>query len=205
MRLEKYALGICRFVWLSFVFWGMGCLSATPPVHYYVLSAQPVETTAAEQVFKGDFAIGVGPVEIPAILDRPQIVTRTGANRVEVAEFHRWGGSLKKEITETVVEDLSFLLSSYRIYLFPWRNLPEPDYRIILTVHQFDGRPGEAVFLDVSWAIFKPSDEKTFAGKRSTFSIPVQGTAYADYVAAQSRALSDLSGELAAAVREIRR
>jgi len=33
-------------------------------------------------------AIGVGPVEFPKFLDRPQIVTRKSQHRVEVSEFH---------------------------------------------------------------------------------------------------------------------
>lgn len=208
MRFEKWAVVIGRFVVLSLVFLGVGCLGKTPPVQYYVLSdrpAIPAITNDAKRDYKGDFSIGVGPVEIPEILDRSQIVTRTGANRVEVAEFHRWGGSLKKEITETIVANLARLLGNYRIYSFPWRNLPEPDYRIILTIHQFDGHPGESVFLDVSWAIFNLSEKKTLAGKRSALNLSVQGTDYAGYVATQSRALSALSGEIAMAVQEIRR
>ena len=204
MRAETRTARIGRFLLLSFIFWGMGCIGKTPPVQYYVLTASSLEQTDARESYRGDFSIGVGPVEIPEILDRPQIVTRTDANRVEVAEYHRWGGSLKTGITEHLVRELSFLLKNYRVYSIPQRNLPALDYRILVTVHRFDGRPGEEVFLDVSWAIVNPSREKTLTGKRSTFASVAKGSAYSDYVAAQSRTLTDLSRELAAAMADIR-
>ena len=35
-----------------------------------------------------NIAVGVGPLQIPKIIDRPQIITRIGPNKIRVDEFH---------------------------------------------------------------------------------------------------------------------
>ena len=204
MRAEICKNHIVRLFLLPLIFWGIGCVGNTPPVQYYVLNPVLQGQTDAQSSYRGDFSIGVGPVEIPEILDRPHIVTRTDENRVAVAEYHRWGGSFKTGITEYLVQELSVLLKTYRVYSFPWRNIPAPDYRILLTIHRFDGNLGGEVVLDVSWAIDAALSKKILTGKRSTFKTVAKGTAYSDYVAAESRVLSDLGRELAVAIDAIK-
>src|SRR5262245_19194049 len=43
----------------------------------------------------GPVSIGVGPVIMPGYLDRTQIVTRSGPDRVKLASFHRWAEPLE--------------------------------------------------------------------------------------------------------------
>src|SRR3569833_1627466 len=43
-------------------------------------------------------SVAVGPVRVPEIVDRPQVVVRRGPNHVELAELHRWAQSLRTEI-----------------------------------------------------------------------------------------------------------
>ena len=56
-----------------------GC-ATTPPSRFYIL--EPVKTDAAAQPSEPATAVGVGPVELPKYLDRPQIVVRSGANEL---------------------------------------------------------------------------------------------------------------------------
>ncbi|MCB1821939.1 MAG: membrane integrity-associated transporter subunit PqiC, partial [Candidatus Competibacteraceae bacterium] len=74
-----------------------GC-GSTPPTAFYTLSPLSASLpTAQTSASRSDVTIGVGPVTVPEFLDRPQIVTRTTANRLDVDEFHRWGGSLQED------------------------------------------------------------------------------------------------------------
>ena len=68
-----------------------GCGRSIPP-RFYVLSPLP----RGQQVSAPDkpLVIGIGPVELPPYLDRPQIVSRPDANRIALAEFDRWAEPL---------------------------------------------------------------------------------------------------------------
>lgn len=44
------------------------------------------------------FSVSVGPVRIPEIVDRPQLVIRKGPGQVDILEQHRWAQSLRTEI-----------------------------------------------------------------------------------------------------------
>jgi uncharacterized lipoprotein YmbA len=79
-----------------------GCAS-TEPSRFYILSS--LHGTEAEQVQEESeqgIAIGVGPVKIPAHLNRPQIVTRTSQNELKLAEFDKWAGSFKDVLSKMV-------------------------------------------------------------------------------------------------------
>ena len=65
-----------------------GCRSATTPVEFYTLS--PLASVSEADKVSGlgnNIAVGVGPLQIPKIIDRPQIVTRIGPNKINVDEF----------------------------------------------------------------------------------------------------------------------
>ena len=64
-----------------------GCVSKSASNRFYTLNAIPKGETKAN-VSEGQrcIAIGIGPVELPAYLDRPQIVVRTSANRFDFTD-----------------------------------------------------------------------------------------------------------------------
>jgi uncharacterized lipoprotein YmbA len=73
-----------------------GCGSSPAPVEFYTLNSLSGMKQQVNPANPGQpIAIGIGPIEIPEILNRPQIVTRTGPNKIKVDEFHRWAGPLK--------------------------------------------------------------------------------------------------------------
>ena len=79
---------------------------------------------------------------------------------------------------------------------------PEPvDYQVILDVIRYDGRLGDAARLDSRWSIFKGQERKLIKAHRSSITEPVTGPDYGDLVAAQSRALGQLSREIAQAIK----
>jgi uncharacterized lipoprotein YmbA len=55
-------------------------------------------------------SIGINPIVVPAYLDRPQIVTRIGANELEMAKFHCWAEPMEDSLGRVLAEDLSNLL-----------------------------------------------------------------------------------------------
>ena len=69
-----------------------GC-AATTPTRFYTLSSLVAAPGEASQGLP-HLAIGVGPVTLPEYLNRPQIVTRVGSNRIALADFESWAEPL---------------------------------------------------------------------------------------------------------------
>jgi uncharacterized lipoprotein YmbA len=173
-------------------------------VEFYTLNSV-IETLQAPQAAEADqnIAVGVGPMELPKIIDRPQIVSRTSPNKINVDEFHRWGGSLFEDILRVITANLSILLKTDRVSAYPWEDHFKPDYRIALDVHQFDGSLGEWVQLNVTWTATGREGRKALFVRNSVIKEPVLGTDFEAYVSAKSRALATLSREMAAEIKKL--
>ncbi len=175
-----------------------GCRGISPPVEFYTLT--PMTAMSGEvktSVPAGTLSVGIGPLEIPKIIDRPQIVNRTGLNRIHVDEFHRWAGSLHEDFLRVLTGNLAELLRTNRVAAYPWEDYFEPDYRIFMEVHRFDGNLGENVVLDITWTITGREARDVLLVRNSLLKAPVAGEEYEALVAAESSLLADLSKEIA--------
>ncbi|MBI9087808.1 MAG: membrane integrity-associated transporter subunit PqiC [Desulfobacterium sp.] len=193
--------GRCRLLLLGLLilFSGYGC--ATQPSSYYVLNGP--SPMVPDRTPLQNIAIGVGPVSIPGHLDRPQIVTRAGQHRIAINEFHRWGDSLKRQVAETLVMNLSALLQTPRVTIYPWERALRPQYQVHVTVHQFEGEPGKGTTLDAVWQIVATETQTQILTRGFTISVPVEGTGMAAYVKAQSTALGALSRDIAGGMYKV--
>ena len=82
-----------------------GCAS-TPPTRFYVLPAlSSADTTSGVSTAKRELTIGVGPVTLPAYLDRPQIVTRASRAKLNLADFDQWAASLQDSLPRVLAEN----------------------------------------------------------------------------------------------------
>lgn len=181
-----------------------GCGGSPPPVEFYTLNSLSGTTqrTNPADVYQ-NIAIGIGPVEIPEILDRPQIVTRTGPNKLKVDEFHRWAGPLGAGFAQVLAENISFLLATDRVAVYPWEVDFKPHYRIALDIRYFEGQLGENVVLDVVWRVSDQESQKVQAVKTSVIKEPLSAADYETLVAAKSQAIAQLSREIAQEIQKL--
>ena len=181
----------------------LAACSSTPPVAYYTLNTLPeMQQEIPAAVMDDTLAIGVGPVEFPKFLDRPQIVTRKSQNQIEVSEFHRWAGSFPGDFSRVLAKNISILLPSDRVAVYPWGEQFSPTYRVKLDVEQFDGQLGERVVLDVTWMVTDQEGTNKLVVRKSLIEEPVSDKTYEALVVAESNALVTLSRTI---VEEIRR
>jgi len=149
-----------------------------------------------------DILIGIGPARFPKLIDRPQIVTRTAANKVDLAEFHRWGGALNQEFLSVMADNLNLLTGSRQILVYPWSGAFAPTWLVEFDVHQFDGTLGGSVLLNLTWTVRKEGgDPENIVVNKSVISQPVIGNGYDALVKAQSKAIETLSQAI---VKEIK-
>src|SRR5262245_7374519 len=125
---------LCVFVGLV-----AGC-GSTPASRFYTLSA----AASAPAATTSNLSVVVGPVSIPAVVDRPQIVVTTGPNQVRPEEFNRWAAPLQNGIARVVAENLVALLGTPRVVLFSQTLGVDVDYRAAIEVQRFESAPGEA-------------------------------------------------------------
>ena len=174
------------------------CGGQVPTFRYYVLT--PLSGPAASAADTGAVSVGVGPVRLPGYLDRPQIVTRRGADEIALGDLDRWGEALADGIPRTIADTIGALLPSARIALFPWAGTVQ--YQVLIDVNRFDGPLGGDLLLDVRWRIVGP-DRKDVVERRFATREPVGAATYAAQVAAMSKALGALSREIAAALATV--
>ena len=194
---RKYFVNAVIFTLCVSSFMLSGCTRSMPPKFYLL---HPLQEAAAGKQLAHSLSIGVGPVHMPEYLDRPQIVTRVSPGEVRLADFERWAEPLKGNFSRVLGENLSLLLATDRISIFPWTGAPHIDYRVTVEVTRFDGAPGKAVLLDSRWSLIQEQDRKTLMEKRSVITIPAEGQDFNGLVAAQSKAVAALSREIAGAI-----
>jgi uncharacterized protein len=174
-----------------------GC-TTTPPTRFYVLPAlSSADTTSGVSAAKRELTIGVGPVTLPAYLDRPQIVTRVSRARLNLADFDQWAASLQDTLPRVLAENLSLLIPTDRVALFPWSRSLAIDYQVLVDVIRFDGGVGNEVVLAARWAI-ADADGKEIIMRQSRFQSPAAAQDHEATVIAMSRTLEALSREITA-------
>lgn len=148
--------------------------------------------------------VGVGPVSIPEYLDRPQIVTRTVGNELRLAEHHRWAESLEDNFARVLAENLSALLPGDYVVALPWPGAARLTYQVSVKVVQFDSSATGSVRLRADWSVLEGNGSgKVLAMRQSNIRLTADGNDYEALVAAQSRALAELSRQIAGAVKSL--
>jgi uncharacterized lipoprotein YmbA len=176
-----------------------GCAPGQP-TWYYTLSTASEPAAAAPRSGQG-LAIGLGPLTLPPYLDRPDLVTRAGANRMRLGEFSQWAEPLEPLLTRVMAEDLYVLTGASDVIPIPQRGDLPLDRVVEVDVARFDADEAGEVELDARWRVYRGDGETPVASGRSQ--VAEQGAAVPDYdaiVAAMSRAVGRLSAEIAAAI-----
>jgi hypothetical protein len=94
------------------------------------------------------------------------------------------------------------MLGTVQVTLFPQSTTAGVSYRIMIDVLRFDSEPGQAATLDALWTVSSAKSGKSHRS-RTTLTETTQGGDYAALVAAHSRALGQLSAEIAKTIQEI--
>jgi uncharacterized protein len=183
------------------VLWTLGMLIAscvsTPESRFFTLNA-----TMNHAVESSRLSVVVGPVSVPAAVDRPQIVVTTGPNQVRVDDFNRWASPLQSNISRVVADNLGSILGTPRVTVFPQTSSANADYQAAVEVQSFGSALGEAATLDAVWTVRRVKDGKQQTG-RTTVRESAAEKGYEALAAAHSRAAARLSQDIAGAVRAL--
>ncbi len=172
-----------------------GCSS--PKSRFYTLDP---DNTVERASTATPIRVVVGPVTIPDLVDRPQIVTRVSANEVKVNEFARWAEPLKSEISQVIAADLRTMLGSDQVTVFDTGSNAMPAWRVCVDILSLDSEPAVAVSMDALWTIQPPGKQPAIAG-RSVVREAVASDGFDAIIAALNRALASVSRDIATSIR----
>lgn len=170
-----------------------GC-GTSPPARFYTLNATAAPATSPSTLF-----VAVGPVTVPAVVDRPEFVVNAGPNELRMDDFNRWASPLQDNVARAVAENLVAILGTPRVILFPQPLASDPEYRVVIEVRTFESVPGNSASIDAIWSIRRAKDGKTQTGRTSVRE-KVSDSSYEGLAAAHSRALARLSQDIADAI-----
>ena len=192
---------------LAFSYLTAGCTfigGTQQATNNYVLNSlysEEIETQALADL--RNIGILVGPIRMALYLDRADIVIRDSQNQIRLAEFSQWAGPLQENFSRVMAENLSVLLATDRVGIFPGTRAMLFDFNVTVNVTRFDGIPGQKADLRARWAILDKSRKKMLFENHSALSQPTKDESMEALIAAESRILSDLSREIAKAIKTL--
>jgi len=176
-----------------------GCLSPRPdPSVFLVLTPAAPPLTS-----NGDFphmVVGVGPVVLPAYLERPQLVSRREATELAVDPFARWSAPLDVLFAEALADHIGALLGPRQVVVHPWASRDRPTHTVRIVVQQFERVAPDQALLRAHWDVVDPSGERAGTRHTSEHRTTAGGTPQ-DVALALSELVRMLAVEVAAALR----
>jgi uncharacterized protein len=199
---------MCLFLWRLAVvamvasLLELGACTSTPS-HFYMLN--PLSSSGgispASQAERGP-VIGLGPINLPKYLDRPQIVSRASRHQLALGEFDRWAEPLQENFSRVLAENLSLLIPTDHILLHNWPRSTPLDYQITVEVLHFDAWLGGESVLIASWSALDRA-ERELLSRKLYLNAPTGGRDYEALVVAMNQVVEALSRDIAAAIQRL--
>ena len=188
---------------------GAGCSILGPvstPTYYFSLAPMAEAQRAAAPLDNpGDPTFALGPVTLPAYLDRNSVATRTSPTELAYSQIDYWAAPLAENISNVMLQNLFVLLSTNRILTYPWVNNAKFDYQIAVEILRFESNTSGECQLTARWMILDGRTQKTVLIRESHFTRAASAANTAAEVAALSATLGDLSEEIATTLRGLRK
>lgn len=189
-----------HLIWAALTAALTAACASSPPPRFYTLDTVPAGNAAsAEGADAKVLSVWVAPVTLPEAVDRPQMVVRTGANRVAVLDQHRWAEPLKTAIARALAADLSAQLGNARVSADSQHAAAGAQVRVLVDVQRLDAVPGESVTLEALWSVRRTEQTESQRG-RFLITEPVAGKDFEALAAAHARAIAALSRDIARGV-----
>jgi uncharacterized protein len=179
-----------------------GCTVLAPQkdeTRFFVL--MPVQDGAAPAAVSTShpLTLGLGPVTIPAYVNRPEVVTRMSDSELKVSDTDRWGEHLDTNVTRVLASDLSDQLGTQQILSYPWPVKTPIDYSVSVAFQRLERTADGHVVIEANWTIRDGKDEKIVQNGATSINDP-SGPDTASATQAMSRGLAQVTLQIAQAI-----
>ncbi len=176
---------------------------ASTPTNFYPLEAESRPPVATSTSSAKKTVIGIGPLSMPALLDRRGIVTRADNNSVQIAEFDQWAAPLKDNVIAVLSKNVATLQPNAIIRAYPWGVYGNVDYRVIIDISRYDTQLGKSVNLEAGWAIMEEKNHTIVSIGQAKIEQPLNDASYNSAAQGLSKLLSELSQQLSLTIVQI--
>lgn len=194
---------MCLIMIIGFLAIVSGCTGKSAHTRFYLLNADTqTDQQATVNDKEGLLLVGIGPLEMPAYLDRPQIITRSNPNRLNLSEFDNWAEPLQETFSRLVVTHISTFLDPKVALVFPWRGSFELDYQIQVEIIQMDNNQSGDALMIARWAILTKSKEVLLSAQTKSYTEKTDINDFEAFAAAHSKNIESLCRDIAQGIKE---
>ncbi len=173
----------------------VACAGRSPETRLYALSPQ---SQAQSQTDKTGPRVSIGPVSLPAYLDKSNIVSRkAGSAQLEVAPFDQWAEALDEGAGRVLAAHMAARLESLGAIVFVQRSMLEYDWRATVNINRMDGQLGGELVLEANWSLI-PNTGAAMREERTVINVPA-GDTLDSLVNAHTQALEQLAERISQA------
>lgn len=190
-------------VWLgllTLLTFTLSSCGSTPQEQFYTLRPTAERDPA---IVSPAFSVSVGPVTVPELVARQQLVLTHSDNLVEILEQTRWAAPLESILGQVIASNLGQLTGNLQIAVFSPDNRVHADYRVAVDVLRFDSVPETGAGLDARWTI-RDVDEKVLSTGRSITSEPTPGGDVTALIMAHDHLQAGLSRSILQALLQLK-
>lgn len=174
----------------------LAACGSTAPVRHYTLG--PVADAPVDAAPGGDVSLVVGPIGLPAGIDRLQMVRLIDGTRAEVADGHRWSGTLKHEIARRLGSEIARRTGFGRVVAWPQASLANPELTLPVDIQRFDAEGFDKVTLEAVWSLRRGG--RDIASRRFVASETVRTPDHEGLAAAHGRLVDALARDIVTAL-----
>jgi uncharacterized lipoprotein YmbA len=183
-----------------------GCSILGPaPERSKFLVLTPISTAGAaapDRPAGKPLAIGLGPVQLPQYLDRPEVVLRNSRNTVVLSPIDRWAEPLADNFRNVLAANLMTLAGTNQVVMYPWFGNVRLDYAVRVDVERFEVNTGDGAQLVARWTVTNPESGAILVSRETSLNEPVRSGDAQAIAAGLSSDLADLGRQIAQALRQ---
>lgn len=174
-----------------------GCLGRSPQVRFFMLG---VEDVTPAEAGAPEVSVLIGPVRLPAYLDRPELARLGRDGEVELASTARWLGSFEQNFLRAVSLGVAKRLGSNEVVAHPSKAPFPIEYGVRLHVDDLIVEAGGSLRVRIRWALIGPAGRGTEAAEgppARLYTFEERRTGIGSTAEARVRAHEAVLGELA--------
>jgi uncharacterized protein len=150
-------------------------------------------------------SVAIVRVNLPELVDRPQLVVRSAGHRVQLSENDRWAEPLRRQVLRLLARDLGAALDSGRVVALGVEAREfDTDFRVVVDVQHLEVVSGQRVELDAVWRVESRNGREFFGRSLAWQGLDDMAAADEDVAAvdAERRAFRALAENIAAGISD---
>lgn len=172
---------------------------AAAPDHFYTLNVLP---DGPDTVLAAPTVHVLLSVDVPAMVDRPEMIISTSGNGIAVLEHQRWAVSFSDQVFQTLARDIEKRRNDVLVAGRAFDQGATPPVRIKVDIVRFTAQRAGRAGMEAHWRIVDESSGVDAIGG-DVFTAAVNGDGYDSIARSYSEVIGELAGRLAARIRPV--